>query len=386
MGKSTFFRLFFKGFNGIFITKHLQCNRTKKLQYNGFHAGSPFYISNRTKPALFFYLPDQNRPLLALVEFTKKGIFVPKADCYIDPLRKVKRAIVTHGHSDHCRKGSETYYCTPMTASIIDRRYGIKNSNTFHFGDQFVLDDVIFSFHPAGHIPGSAQVRIEYQGEVWVISGDYKRQQDRICLPFEVVPCDHFVTECTFGMPIFHWKDETTLATEVRQWWAQNQDQGLASVITGYSLGKAQRLLQLIEHPPGPIYVHPVIETMNEAIRDGGFTFMPYDVFEGFESPGDIDQALIIATPGALQSDWFCQIGPAAIATASGWNQTRKRRRGNALTNFVISDHADWRELIQTVEETTAENIYVMHGFTTIFGQHLADIGYRTQRVEFTDK
>jgi len=318
---------------------------------------------------------------LPLVEFTEKGFYVPQADCYIDPEKKVPTAIITHGHSDHARRGCGKYYATPLTASIIKFRYSISKCETFEFNEAFEINGVQFSFHPAGHVAGSAQVRIEYRGEVWVITGDYKRAVDRVCKTFEVVPCDHFVTECTFGMPIYRWKSETELTEQIRDWWVENQKNYRASLLMGYSLGKAQRLMQMIEDPIGPIYCHPTVYETNEVIAQHGIPFHENKILDGIQSFDDLSQSLIIAPGSAVRSDWAKSIGDFSPASASGWNQTRRRRRGQADRHFVISDHADWPELIQTVHETGAHHIYVMHGFTETFGAHLRDLGFDAQTV-----
>jgi putative mRNA 3-end processing factor len=318
---------------------------------------------------------------LPLVEFTDRGFYIPKADCYVDPDKKVDNAIITHGHSDHARRGHGHYRATPLTALIMKHRYQIHTCETYEFGTQFEINGVIFSFHPAGHVPGSAQVRIECEGEVWVITGDYKRDVDRICAPFELIPCDHFVTECTFGVPIYRWKSEEELTEEIREWWSENQKRGRASLLMGYSLGKAQRLMQMIEEPIGPIYTHPVVDDMNRVLMEGGVYLHPAQVIEGPNDFNDLGKSLIIAPPSAVRSDWVKSIGPFSSASASGWNQSRRRRRGHTDENFVISDHADWPQLIQTVEQTGAAHIYVMHGFTQIFGSHLRDLGYDARTV-----
>ena len=318
---------------------------------------------------------------MALVEFTDRGFYIPLADCYVDPNKKVKNAIITHGHSDHARRGNDHYTATPLTADIMKHRYQIKECTTFEFGDVFEINGVQFSFHPAGHVPGSAQVRIAYQNEVWVITGDYKRDHDNVCTPFELVPCDHFVTECTFGLPIYQWKSEEELTEEIRNWWTENQEAGRASLLMGYSLGKAQRLMQMIANPIGPIYTHPTVHDMNRVLLDAGIHLHPTNVIEGPGDYPDIDKSLIIAPPSALRSPWLESIGPFSSASASGWNQSRKRRRGNADRNFVISDHADWPQLIQTVKDTKAKHVYVMHGFTEVFGSHLRSLGIDAKTV-----
>ncbi len=332
---------------------------------------------------------------MAIVQFTERGFYIPQADCYVDPAKKVARAIITHGHSDHARRGHGHYTATPLTAIVMKYRYQIKECETYDFGEQFEINGVLFSFHPAGHVPGSAQVRIEYQGEIWVITGDYKRDHDNVCQPFEVVPCHHFVSECTFGMPIYRWKPEEELTQEIHDWWMENQRQGKASLLMGYSLGKAQRLMQMIEHPIGPIYTHPVVDDTNDVLIEGGLQLHDAQVIDGPKDYPDLNQSLIIAPPSAVRSTWIESIGAFSSASASGWNQIRRRRRGNTDRNFVISDHADWPQLIQTVQETGAEHIYVMHGFTKVFGSHLRDMGYdahvvptsfsRTNREEKSD-
>ena len=318
---------------------------------------------------------------MALVEFTERGFYIPIADCYVDPEKKVKKAIITHGHSDHARRGSGYYIATPLTALIMKHRYRIETDETYELGEPFEINGVLISLHGAGHVPGSAQVRIEYQGEIWVITGDYKRDHDHVCAPFELVPCDHFVTECTFGMPIYRWKTEKELTNEVKTWWRENQYAGRASLLMGYSLGKAQRLMQMVQEPIGPIYTHPTVHEMNEVLESGGIQLHESNIIEGPGDYKDINQSLIVAPPSALRSPWLESIGAFSAASASGWNQSSKRRRGNAERNFVISDHADWPQLIQTVQETGASHIYVMHGFTEVFGGHLRDLGYDAKTV-----
>ena len=184
---------------------------------------------------------------MPLLEFTSKGIYCKQADVYLDPWRGVNKAIISHGHSDHARWGSKRYITHEINVPIIQHRLGKISVTGKKYGDPFSINRVQFSFHPAGHVPGSAQIRVEYKGEVWVFTGDYKTQTDGISDPFEPVKCNTFITECTFGLPVFQWKDPKNVHDSINQWWAKNQEEKTSSLLMGYSLGKIQRLLKHLD-------------------------------------------------------------------------------------------------------------------------------------------
>ena len=239
------------------------------------------------------------------------------------------------------------------------------------------------SFHPAGHVPGSAQIRVEVGGEVWVVSGDYKTEPDRLTEPFEPVACHSFVTECTFGLPVFNWHPEAHVAAEINAWWAANAAEGRTSVLGAYSLGKAQRLLAAVDPAIGPILTHGAVEGTNRVMRAQGLTLpdtIPVDPdTKGTDHPG----ALVIAPPSALGSAWMKRFGPTATGFASGWMALRGvRRRRAADRGFIMSDHADWQGLNDAIRATGATRVFVTHGYTAVFRRWLAEQGYDAHELD----
>jgi putative mRNA 3-end processing factor len=211
---------------------------------------------------------------MKLLEFNNRGIFCEKAGVYIDPWKPVDTAIITHGHSDHARWGCNTYICHHHTKPVLKWRLGNETRvESVDYHEKFKINGAVFSLHPAGHIIGSAQVRAEYKGEVWVVSGDYKLENDGLSEPFEPVRCNIFVTESTFGLPIYKWKPQHLVYSEILQWWEQNRRDGLVSVLNGYSLGKAQRLLNNVDGGIGPIFIHGAISNINQALIAAGIPF-----------------------------------------------------------------------------------------------------------------
>jgi putative mRNA 3-end processing factor len=311
-----------------------------------------------------------------LLTATDRGLWCEAGGFYVDPWRPVDRALVTHGHSDHARWGHKAYLATEAAAPVIRHRLGVA-VETIRFGEARRIGGVTVSFHPAGHVPGSAQIRIERAGEVWVVSGDYKVAADRLSEPFEPVPSHTFITECTFGLPIFRWRPEAEAMADIEAWWATNREAGRFSVLGAYSLGKAQRLLAGIDAGAGPILTHGAVETINEVLRA-----------QGLKLPGtirvtpDLDVkahagALVVAAPSALGSAWMRRFGQASTAFASGWMALRGvRRRRSADRGFVISDHADWEGLNAAIRETGATRVLATHGYTTAFRRWLESQGY----------
>jgi putative mRNA 3-end processing factor len=322
----------------------------------------------------------KNKPL---IEFTEKGLFVHTADVYIDPWKGVNKAIITHAHSDHARWGSNHYACTNLSLPILKLRLGQINVTGYEYNQRFVINGVTFSFHPAGHIIGSAQVRVEYKGEIWVVSGDYKREDDGISTPFEVVRCHHFITESTFGLPVFNWQPQREIFNEVNEWWQKNSSENRPSVITAYALGKAQRVLANINHDIGPVYCHGSIMNVNQVlVRDNNQLKIGEAIFTHTD-PKTFGKALIICTGSALNTPWMKRFKNPNIASLSGWMAIRgNRRRRGVDRGFVLSDHADWDGLNSTIKETGAENIYVTHGYTDIFSRWLNEQGYNAKIVK----
>lgn len=316
-----------------------------------------------------------SEPLLC---FTPRGIHCPVADVHIDPWRGVDRAIITHAHADHARRGSGHYLTTAVTKPLMHARYGADLSiQALPFGEPVVINGVSFSLHPAGHIPGSAQVRVEYKGEVWVASGDHKRHVDKISTPFDALRCHTFITECTFGLPVFRWKEPSIVFSEIDAWWRDNAANGICSVISAYSLGKAQRVLGGVDGSIGPILVHGAVANMNTVLQEAGLVLPPWEAITK-DTPKERFRNALVITPGsAIGTAWTNKMKPYRTAMASGWMQLRGwRRRANIDTGFVLSDHADWDALLQAVKETGAERIIATHGYTDLFSKYLRSLGY----------
>jgi putative mRNA 3-end processing factor len=246
------------------------------------------------------------------------------------------------------------------------------------YGEEISINGVSVSFHPAGHLLGSAQVRIEHRGEIWVVSGDYKLQADPTCEPFEAVKCHVFLTESTYGLPIYRWPAPEDVFTEINAWWLKNQNEKRTSVLFGYALGKAQRLLAGIDPTIGPIVVHGAVARMLPAYNAGGVQLPDAYQAEAQWVQAVRGRGLVIAPPSAMNSPWLRKFGAISTAFASGWMQVRGAQRFRHLDRgFVISDHADWDALIMAVRETRAERVGVMHGFAEPLAQWLNEEGWQ---------
>jgi len=308
-----------------------------------------------------------------LLQQTSHGLYCEAGGFYIDPNRAVDRAVITHAHSDHARRGSRAYLCAEPCEPLIRTRLGNVAVESVPYGRSFTINGVQISFHPAGHILGSAQVRVEAGGEVWVVTGDYKTDPDPSCEPFELVPCDVLVTECTFGLPIYRWPHPESIFDQINAWWRRNQSLGLASVLFSYSLGKAQRLLCGVDATIGPIYTADSVERMSAVYRRTGIALPVTTPLPADHSPADWQQALIVA-PGASCVE-LQNIPAASTAFASGWMRTRKRRRQAGDHGFVLSDHVDWPQLLDVVEATGAERVITTHGFAATVARYLRSSG-----------
>ncbi len=301
-----------------------------------------------------------------LIVARPEGLYCPPGDFFIDPWQPVDRAVITHAHSDHARSGSKHYLATKPSAPILRRRLGKEIAlETLDYGNQINHNGVTLSFHPAGHVLGSAQVRLEYQGEVWVASGDYKLEDDGTCSPFESVRCHTFITESTFGLPIYQWQPQSEIFADVNDWWQENAQHQRTSVLFCYALGKAQRLLSGLNPEIGPILVHGAVEPLNKIYLDAGVT-LPATQYVGDISKGDRTQfqrSIVLAPLSAQGTPWMKRFGDYSDGFASGWMQLRgPRRRKGVDRGFVLSDHADWAGLQTAITSTCAERVFVTHG------------------------
>lgn len=314
---------------------------------------------------------------MPLLEFNDRGIYCRQADVYLDPWKPVKKALITHGHSDHARWGHEKYLCTEAAEPVIRHRLQLTSQlETIKYGQVAEMNGVQFSFHPAGHIPGSAQIKVEYQGEVWVFSGDYKLQTDGLSEPFEPVKCHVFISESTFGLPIYKWKSSAEVFSEINSWWKKNQDDGKVSVIAGYSLGKAQRILGNVDPMLGKIFVHGAVDNITTILRAQKIPLPETIRVRPEMKRKDFDGALVICPPSAVGSPWLRKFDPFSLGIASGWMNLRgARRRRGADRGFILSDHADWDDLNTAVRETGAERVFITHGYSEIFAKWLMEKG-----------
>ena len=316
-----------------------------------------------------------------LIVLTAEGLYCPAGDFHIDPWRPVERAVITHGHADHARTGMGRYYLCNGSLPVLRWRLGPQQDyHPFAYGERFTLGQAQLSFHSAGHVLGSAQVRVQVGDEVWVASGDYKRQADPSCDPFEVVPCDTFITEATFGLPIYRWPDTTEVVREIDHWREECGRRGEAAILYCYALGKAQRILaELLPINPATVYLHGAVDTGVRVYREAGVPLVATAPVS--EMPKDFNFAgqLIIAPPSAAGSSWVRRFRHAQQGFASGWMRVRgNRRRRNYDRGFVISDHADWPDLLRTVRQTGARRIIATHGNTDALVRALNEMGIRT--------
>lgn len=324
-----------------------------------------------------------------LLTFTSSGIYCAQGDFFIDPWKPVDKALITHAHSDHARFGSNNYLSHHHTLPLI--KYRLSNRGNFEsleYGEIVKINNVNVSFHPAGHIIGSSQIRVWNENQCWLVSGDYKLENDGLSTPFEPVKCDFFITESTFGLPVFNWKKQKDIFDDINAWWASNQEKGIATLLMGYTLGKAQRLLQNIDPTIGPVYSHGAIFNMNELIKDMGFNFISAPNLTSGISKADLRKALILAPPSALNSGWTKRFSPFSSGVASGWMALRGAKRRSAVDRgFVLSDHVDWNGLNKTIKETGAKKIYVTHGYSSIFSAWLNESGISAEvvKTQFND-
>lgn len=319
---------------------------------------------------------------MKFIKFTKKGIYCIPGKFYLDPWYPVDYAIISHGHADHSRWGNKHYLCHQDSKNILLHRLGKDISiETLNFNQIKTINGVKVSFYPAGHIIGSVQIKLEYKGKVVVFSGDYKTNPDFITTPFEPVKCHEFITESTFGLPIYSWKEEAELQNQLQQWILNNQKQNKTNVFFGYSLGKAQRIMSLVDGID-QVYVHSAINNINQAISKSGIVLPKSKLITSDFNKKDIQNKIVILPPALLGSKLLKKIPNAATAICSGWMQIRGNRRWKGVdAGFAVSDHADWNGLLSAVKATEAEKVYVTHGSQAVFSKYLNEIGIESQEV-----
>ncbi len=320
--------------------------------------------------------------MTALLEATDCGVYCPAGDFYLDPSQPVERAVITHAHADHAYPGSGAYLTCERGAGLLRECLGPEaHIETAPYGAAVKQNGVEVSFHPAGHILGSVQVRIAWRGEVWVYSGDYKRHPDPTCEAFEVLACHTFVTESTYALPIFRWRAPEEILAEIHDWWRGNQGRGRTSIVYAYALGKAQRILAGLDPEIGPILVHGAVARYLPAYREAGVELPAVEWAEDENARAARGRALVLAPVSGGGSGWLRKFGEVSTAFVSGWMQIRgARRRRNVDRGFVLSDHADWSGLLETVRATGAENVVVMHGYDRVLARYLEEDG-RTARA-----
>lgn len=319
----------------------------------------------------------------SLISFTEKGIYCKQADVFIDPWKPVDRAIITHAHADHARPGSRWYLAHHLSKGILQLRLGDIYLESIEYGKTININGVNISLHPAGHIIGSSQVRLEYNGQICVITGDFKLENDNIATPFEPVKTHTLVMESTFGLPVYLWKDQKIIFKEINDWWRKNKAEGKTSILCGYVLGKAQRLLHHVDQNIGNIFVHGAVYNVNRVLSTMSMTISQFPKVEQGLDKKKFEGALIITPSSALQTPWMKKFQPYRTAIASGWMSIRgARRRRSVDRGFVLSDHADWDGLNKVVILSNAQEVYVTHGYSYEFSKWLKEKGYYAQEIQ----
>ncbi len=315
---------------------------------------------------------------MPLLTVTDRGLYCASGDFYVDPWRPVDFAVITHAHSDHARPGSRHYLTSAPGRGVLQERLGPDSKiETAAYGERIIRNGVTISLHPAGHILGSAQVRVEYRGEVWVASGDYKTDADPTCAPFEPVRCHTFITESTFGLPIYRWPAPADVFSGINAWWLANQQAQRTSVLYAYSLGKAQRVMAGVDRGLGPLIVHGAVAKLLPHYAAAGVDLPPVEFGTAPEG-----RSLVIA-PGSVEgTPWLRKFGETSRAFASGWMMLRGARRRQSLDRgFVLSDHADWNGLVSSIRATGAERVLVTHGATGPMVRWLRENGWEADAL-----
>jgi putative mRNA 3-end processing factor len=311
---------------------------------------------------------------MSLLTVSKKGIYCAAGDFYIDPASGVERAVLTHAHSDHARMGSKAYLAHHLSAPVLKHRLGGIALQTVGYGEKIHLNGVEVSLHPAGHVIGSAQVRVAYRGEVWVVSGDYKLEDDGLSGAFEPVPCHVFVSECTFGLPVYRWEPQEQLYEQVNAWWRENRAQGRCSVLVAYSLGKAQRVSAALDRNIGPVYAHTATIHVQEALRAVLPELPMLERVDPLRPRTDFVGSMVLVPQNVVGSSWLKRFEPYELGVCSGWCQVRGQfHRQQADRGFILSDHADWPGLLTAIRGTGASTVYLTHGSTAVMARYLRE-------------
>lgn len=318
-----------------------------------------------------------------MIENTESGLYCRAGDFYIDPWKPVNRAVITHAHADHARHGCGSYLATPQCAILLKTRLGSGITvQELPYGMPLDVNGIRLSLHPAGHILGSAQVRLERRGEVWVVTGDFKRHPDPTCAPFEPLRCHTLVTESTFGLPVFNWPAAEEAFSEINAWWRKNKEHGRACILFAYALGKAERIVAQVDAGIGPIFTHGAVQHMLDVYRQAGVPLPPTLPVSEDRQRETVTGALVIAPPSAAGSPWMRRFPGASRAFASGWMQIRGYRRRRAVDRgFVLSDHADWNGLLNTIYTSGAETVWVTHGYVEEMVQFLREKGIAAEAL-----
>ena len=311
-----------------------------------------------------------------MLELRKEGLYCPAGDFFIDPWRPVAHAVITHAHSDHAKAGHGKYLCHKLTKTILEKRIGNYNYQGIEWNEPLTHNGVNISLYPAGHITGSSQIRIEHKGEVWVVSGDYKTENDKISGVFEPVKCNTFITESTFGLPIYKWEAQETIYEKMRKWVLKNNEQGFNSVFFAYSLGKAQRVADAIGSICKQIVLHGSVFDMHEVLQKNGISLPNAIHHKDYNENKKSDATVVIAPMSAINTPWLKKFSPFKTAVCSGWMQIRGHaKRQDADTGFVLSDHADWNGLLNSIYNTGADRVMVTHGFESVLSRYLQEKG-----------
>jgi putative mRNA 3-end processing factor len=321
---------------------------------------------------------------MTLLTLTARGLYCEPGDFYVDPWEPVERAVITHAHGDHASWGSKAYLTSEAGLGVLRARLDpMAAIQGIPYGHTVDLNGVTLSLHPAGHILGSAQVRMVHRGEITVVSGDYKTDPDPTCTPFEPVRCHTFITESTFGLPIYRWPPQESVFQEINAWWRANAAAGKTSMLYGYTLGKSQRLIAGLDPSIGPILTHGAVERMTVAYRQAGVSLPPTRYAGTAAHRVESTGAIVIAPPPASGSSWTRRFGSQSTGFASGWMLVRGARRRRALDRgFALSDHVDWTGLLSTIEATGAGEVWVTHGYTGPVVRWLKERGIDAREVQ----
>lgn len=312
-----------------------------------------------------------------LLQNTEAGLYCPAGGFYIDPHRPAARAVITHAHSDHARIGSQKYLAASPGEHLLRMRMSSDAELQFlAYGETLMIGGVRISFHPAGHMLGSAQVRLEHRGKVAVITGDYKLGGDATCQKWEALACHLLVTESTFALPVYRWPAAPSVVAAINQWWRESRDQQKCCVLYGYAIGKSQRMLAALDTSIGPIYTHGAVEKGCAAYRRSGVLLPPTIPVASVTDKPNFAGAMVLAVPSAHGTSWLRRFGKTSTAMASGWMAVRgARRRRSVDRGFIFSDHVDWPELMQAISACDPDQVWATHGYSAVLARYLREQG-----------